>query len=657
MEKKNLNESISSIVYHFTSIDACIDILESNKFFLTLSYGNEDEKGRDDRLFYMSTTRQANGYLGYQNYMDYSTRICLDGDKLNNNYKGTPFNYFKKQGKQKHIGSKLHDFSYQQRSSFDESEDRIWSYSPTINNAKKYIKEIDVYTDNTDMLKKLSSFANEVTINLYNDPYDFKMKNKKFTVLEYSPSETSEIDYDKMEHSYRTYKYMLSYIVAIYCIYNGITSSNRIKDLVPKFDVASNINDDYEELEVLTKINNIISDVYANNVSVYSLTSTLKGYTEGSSSKTNDVALLLNLYNKFIRQNNLYNRQNLYNVMLKHISESKKIKTKNTINESLTSIVYHFTTLRNCIKILANNEFKLNFSLISRSEYFGNRRLFYMCVTRMMRGEVGFSSTSGVRIELDGDKLNQRYNSQPISFFYHKGEPSVKSRMLRRDFTVQQKHELNESEDRIYSDKPTIPNAKSYIKSIDIYMSISRHSYNPLLQLSKYANGVNIRIYESREDFDKRNDNFTTIENIINGKEIEDNPITLNPKSDTTYDNVFSNWLIILVLTIGNINENSEFLSDLNEISKYLSNGDETVNFNSEKIIAKINQIIDYCRTNTDDINVFGMLDRINVKFYEDERLNNLYIKISKLFSRLGLRSQEQTNIYINNRIKNGETK
>ena len=654
MEKKNLNESISSIVYHFTSIDACIDILESNKFFLTLSYGNKDEEGHDNRLFYMSTTRQANGYLGYQNYMDYSTRICLDGDKLNNNYKGAPFNYFRKQGKQKHIGSKLHDFSYQQRSSFDESEDRVWSYSPTINNAKKYIKEIDVYADNTDMIKKLSSFANEVTINLYNDPYDFKMKNKKFTVLEYSPSETSEIDYDKMEHSFRTYKYMLSYIVAIYCIYNGITSSNRIKDLVPKFDVASNINDDYEELEVLTKINNIISDVYANNVSVYSLTSMLKGYTEGSSSKTNDVALLLNLYNKFIRQNNLYNRQNLYNVMLKHISESKEIKTKNILNESLTSIVYHFTSLDACIKILATNKFKLGFSLLHNNESFGNRRLFFLCVTRMMRGDVGYSSENKVRIELDGDKLNQRYNSQPISFFHNKGSStSVKGRMLKKSFPAQQVHHVNESEDRVYSDKPIIPNAKKYIKRIDVYGHITGNMCMLLFYLDKYSDGIDIRIYESRDSFNKRDGNCKTIKEILKDKKDCDKPIKISDYY-VQYDKAFLNWLLIIALMIGKIDKDGNFLGNLSEIAKYLSKDNKEISFDETEMKNRIKYIFNAYKKNP-DTNIFLYVNEIG-NDYNDDRLNKLYAKISKVFSRLGVKSKQQIDTYIFNRIQNGET-
>jgi hypothetical protein len=383
----------------------------------------------------------------------------------------------------------------------------------------------------------------------------------------------------------------------------------------------------------------------------------LKGYTEGSSSKTNDVALLLNLYNKFIRQNNLYNRQNLYNVMLKHISESKEIKTKNTINESLTSIVYHFTSIKNCVKILANNKFTLSFSLASSNEYFGNRRLFYMSTTRIARGDVGFGINGNVRLELDGEKLNQRYNAQPVSFFYDKNtkKQSVKASILNmRDFGEKKTHELNESEDRIYSDKPTIPYAKDYIKMIDIYAPLGERMDEILLQLYKNVGKIGIRIYKERKDFNERNNNYISLKKRLSRKKINDLGMNLKAESNSTYKLVFSNWLAIIALTIGKI-ENGVFTSDLNEIANYLSKNDNTNWIDSAKVNSIINHFITLCK-NYKKANLFHELDRVNVKLYEDDRLVELYHNASKIFSRLGLHSQTQINDYIVNRIQNGET-
>ena len=166
--KKILLERISAISYHFTSLYSCINILKNNEFRLTLSSNYSDSYDKK-RLFYLSTQRSANKDLGYANKLGSCVRIQLDGDIINQNYHGKPIDYWK--DKQLYYS---HDYescygkgfsnSKKYHTSF-EMEDRIFSYNPTIENASKYIKRIDVLL--SDMRKDLIDRERDEAITIY----------------------------------------------------------------------------------------------------------------------------------------------------------------------------------------------------------------------------------------------------------------------------------------------------------------------------------------------------------------------------------------------------------------------------------------------------------------------------------------------------------
>lgn len=89
-----ITEYISQTVYHFTIFESLQEILESNSFLL--SPGLFSDKSNNKYFYYMSFTRQKNGYLGFSNGLN--VRITCDGSLLNNKYAGGPFNYFKDGG-------------------------------------------------------------------------------------------------------------------------------------------------------------------------------------------------------------------------------------------------------------------------------------------------------------------------------------------------------------------------------------------------------------------------------------------------------------------------------------------------------------------------------------------------------------------------------
>lgn len=151
--KRILSEGISNITYHFTSLQSCIKMLSKNAFYLTMS-SNRADAYDNKRLFYLSTQRGRNKQIGYAGHFGSCVRVELDGKKLATLYKGKPIDYWGgEMGKQSYyseLGNSVYGkgFNDSRRTHHNfEMEDRIFSYTPTIENASNYITRIDVYID------------------------------------------------------------------------------------------------------------------------------------------------------------------------------------------------------------------------------------------------------------------------------------------------------------------------------------------------------------------------------------------------------------------------------------------------------------------------------------------------------------------------------
>jgi hypothetical protein len=131
--------------------------------------------------------------------------------------------------------------------------------------------------------------------------------------------------------------------------------------------------------------------------------------------------------------------------------------------ESVSSIVYHFTSLPNAAEILKNNYFRLTASSGTKTERdLANGKEYYFSTTRSRVGDYTLHQfhKSGLVFELNGDWFNQRYKGSPVDYWGRpRGEgPGLKGR-------------YKEMEDRVFSDEPYIPfpkDPKNLIKSIHI---------------------------------------------------------------------------------------------------------------------------------------------------------------------------------------------
>ena len=116
------------------------------------------------------------------------------------------------------------------------------------------------------------------------------------------------------------------------------------------------------------------------------------------------------------------------------------------LNESLTDVAYHFTTLDNALNILLTKRFNLSNAKFSKSEniFSPKEYPYFLSATRSKVGEYHSGNVRGVVFVLDGRWFNSRYPSKPIDYW-------------ERSWNYPKSKTHSESEDRIFSKEPHIP--------------------------------------------------------------------------------------------------------------------------------------------------------------------------------------------------------
>ena len=192
------------------------------------------------------------------------------------------------------------------------------------------------------------------------------------------------------------------------------------------------------------------------------------------------------------------------------------IKLKDILTERISDIVYHFTTTEAASYIIETNRFRLKPILLDSVVNVGRdyEEGFYMSVARTkIEGytkSINSSRCFFVRFELDGNKLSNRYKGGPFDYFpQHQGD-----------------NEYEEYEDRIYSKDMFIPNAKTYIKRMDVDVSrkcTGGFNTKKLIKIATSA-GVPTFIFPSREKWGQQSSGIQ----IRNVKEYEQLKIDYN---------------------------------------------------------------------------------------------------------------------------------
>lgn len=145
VEAKNIG-----ILYHYTSIRHTINILKTDIIYSSTRITKDNKKIKT-----FSTTRNKNFHKGIDRLNDgingISVRISLDGNKISNNYKIVPYNFF---------------FRYNKTSTTrpieTESEEEIIINKDGI---KNYIINITIFKKTTDLNEDIQKAIDEIETN------------------------------------------------------------------------------------------------------------------------------------------------------------------------------------------------------------------------------------------------------------------------------------------------------------------------------------------------------------------------------------------------------------------------------------------------------------------------------------------------------------
>ena len=158
------------------------------------------------------------------------------------------------------------------------------------------------------------------------------------------------------------------------------------------------------------------------------------------------------------------------------------------LNESLSDIVFHYTSLNDAYSILRDGYLKLIPTIKNDSESeHGTKKYYFLSLTRSRYGQYHTDKPSGVLFKLDGRKLNQRHAGKAV------------------DYWVGSSMGDDEMEDRLFTDEPTIPVQKNVI---EVTLYADRESINqrplsyvvPIVTLAKKKN-IPVYVYDNRNDF------------------------------------------------------------------------------------------------------------------------------------------------------------
>lgn len=300
LDKFLMKEALSSKVYHFTSVKSAFNILKTNEMFCQSSLATSSDDYSDKYKFYVSFTRVKSPKegFGYNSYKSSSfARIEFDGDKLNNNFNGRSVDYWNNESltnKRKYMkdvtnqkaykyvpydgndnvdakdmnGVYNYDFKYPKEDSplyasfdgkiykkeqiipneiqhhiFNETEDRIQTNKPIIENINKYITRVDILIDRNSENKDDIVYARNLSFSKFVFVYD----NMKDFIMQSENTVNKEIQNDEsIENKIDLYKNVLRLSQNDYI---GLLSSYLMlltideQDMNKKFKLVSNILD------------------------------------------------------------------------------------------------------------------------------------------------------------------------------------------------------------------------------------------------------------------------------------------------------------------------------------------------------------------------------------------------------------------------------
>ncbi len=213
--------------------------------------------------------------------------------------------------------------------------------------------------------------------------------------------------------------------------------------------------------------------------------------------------------------------KNIRNIELQEENFSFSSISKNILKESLSQLVWHFTTLKKYYQMVDSDSIifsePFGYDKNINSKYGGNAQ-YYLSTTRVRDGRIGFSKGKNTRIELNSDYFNDRYKAGPVNYFHKRND--VKN-IVNDYFNIKNSATPGtENEDRIFSNEKVITGLTKFINRVDIFLNIENEElpifkqryYDIFLMLRDIYNtemGLKTFIYNEEMEFNRQGKNIT----------------------------------------------------------------------------------------------------------------------------------------------------
>ena len=130
---------------------------------------------------------------------------------------------------------------------------------------------------------------------------------------------------------------------------------------------------------------------------------------------------------------------------------------RNVVSEGITDVVFHKTPIDRAADIMKTNKFMTSVAFGTPSDKEKNKGKLYFLSTARSPTSQYYAGLPSVTFKLDGRKLGQRSKAAAVDYW---GDG----------------YEIDEMEDRVFTDKPFIEPAMDYITEVHIGMSIADRS-------------------------------------------------------------------------------------------------------------------------------------------------------------------------------------
>lgn len=311
----------------------------------------------------------------------------------------------------------------------------------------------------------------------------------------------------------------------------------------------------------------------------------------------------------------------------------KKIIVERLLTEGLSKTLYHYTNIRNMIKIINSNKINLSSSLGTSADQFGISP-FFLSTTRSPQVDIGFDShmPNRYRLVLDGEKLGHRFKGFPVDYWQRRS-PNVfdKHNMSPEDKAHRMKLDV-EMEDRVVSDKPYIEKFNQYIKEIEILtdketIEKSLLVYKKLIEVAK-SNNIPVNIYLNKKDFRNK------VNSVIN--QIEGNESEYEERPDRE-----SNWRLVDLFSI--VLYDKSLAEDYDKFIPIYNEYNEKYGLENMGVSAfKLHEAIRYLMWNKDGIQSLQSELHNVFKSGEDNNLRKFSILLAKELKRTNTRNLNQ---------------